>query len=149
MPKPIDREAVRESWKLKREGKTQNQIAQEAHRSLRQVQRYLDPSWLAERGLGELQYCPGSSQESGPGQTPATPIQQEAWDRCQNGDHSWMIPESKFEGQSFTRETRYESPQETAQYAPEEPLWPTPTIRHTDTCYHCGYPRITRGSGAI
>ena len=32
---------------------------------------------------------------------PTTPIQAEAWGLCANGDHSWMIPRSRFDGVAF------------------------------------------------
>lgn len=35
------------------------------------------------------------------GRKPTTPMQEEAYDRCQNGDYSWM-DEQKFEGVAFT-----------------------------------------------
>jgi hypothetical protein len=73
---------------------------------------------------------------------PATPLQQEAWEKCQEGDHSWMIVSSVFDGHAFTESRRLETPEESEQDPPEEKG--RPIVRHTYTCYFCGYQSIDR-----
>jgi hypothetical protein len=40
---------------------------------------------------------------------PATPLQREAWQKCQQGDHAWMTGSSVFEGHAFTESRRLET----------------------------------------
>jgi len=62
---------------------------------------------------------------------PATPLQQEAWEKCQQGNHDWMIGSSVFEGHAFTESRHLETPEETEQDPPEEKE--RPIVRHTYT----------------
>ncbi len=74
-----------------------------------------------------------------PKRLPTTPLQHEAYDRCQfrseeypQGDHTWMSPgieAQRYEDQAFCKEVFYED-------ADPESM---PTVRHILTCYFCRY----------
>jgi hypothetical protein len=88
-----------------------------------------------------LEHC-GEGSKSALRRQPATPLQQEAWEKCQQGDHSWMIGSSVFDGHAFTESRRQETPEETEEEPPEEKG--RPIVRYTYTCYFCGYQSIER-----
>ena len=97
--------------------------------SKRQVDRYLDPKWLTERGLEHLQYSPPSDR----GYTSAP--QQEASDRCKHGDHSWMS------GLESGRFKDYVIVEEVPEQNPDDPM---PMTRTTRRCWFCGYEESLR-----
>ena len=39
---------------------------------------------------------------------PSTPIQREAWELCQEGNHDWMMPHTRFEGVAFENKVWFE-----------------------------------------
>ena len=80
MARAVEADAVREAWSLKREWKSQDEIASAIHRSLRQTQNYLNRHWLKERGLESLAY----SEQA------VSLMEREADGRCGRGDHSFM-----------------------------------------------------------
>ena len=94
MTRRPDATIIRNAWELKRERKTQQEIADELGFSLRHVQDYLSPKWLADRNLGHLRYA------EGPLQVPMSRIENEAWGLCQGGSHEWM-DDARYDGHAY------------------------------------------------
>lgn len=80
MPRQPDLDAIRETWRLRKAGDTEEEIGEKVGRSARQVVNYLNLKWLKKRGLEYLclqGYVPMRLSES----------YQES---CGRGDHSFL-----------------------------------------------------------
>ena len=116
------------------ESKTELKVSKGLARKVRDLIREGKLDWLAQRSSG------GARDRTG--MWPGTPFQEEARNRCREGDHSWMSSNSPFAGHAFTEEIRLESSEETEQDPPDEQG--RPIRRQTFTCYFCGYEKILR-----
>ena len=124
----VNKEIVRRAWILKREGYTQEEIAEKIGIASRTVQNYHSQEWLAERGLSYLQDAPV------PERFPVMPLQQEAYDKCQVGDHSWMKG-GRFDGLAFTTHSGRESQTDWKRVTSGA----VGTKWQTKLCFFCGF----------
>ena len=81
----LDHGLIKQTWTLLRQGLTHEEIGEEIGRATRSIDDYVNPRWLAERGLGHLSYAP-----EGPDQIPMSRLENQAWGDCRRGDHGWM-----------------------------------------------------------
>ena len=94
MSRPVEQQAVREAWRLPREGKTHGEIGEAIGRQPRQVGNYLSLQWLKDRNLEYLSYS-----------RPAIfNMEREAKSRCVRQDHSFM-EDNRFEWHAYTTRT--------------------------------------------
>lgn len=68
-----------------------------------------------------------------PQERPTTPIQWEAWEQCQNEDHSWMASYTKFEGVAFEGAAWIEGD----------------TIIEAKRCYFCHKQVVSKDPGGV
>ena len=124
----MERVAVRRALELRSEGIGQKDIAETLGYSVRTIQYFLNPKWRAKKGLSNLQY--GGRPE----RFPVTPLQQEAFDKCQIGDHSW-IKDKRFDGLAFTTRSEREGQVnwERVTNGAVGTMW------QTMVCYFCGF----------
>ncbi len=98
----LDHSLIKQTWALLRQGLTHEEIGEELGRSTRSIDDYVNPRWLAERGLGHLSYA-----LKGPEQVPMSRLENEAWGSCRRGDHGWM-DDPGFETHAFKTSERLE-----------------------------------------
>ena len=98
----LDHSLIKQTWALLRQGLTHEEIGEELGRSTRSIDDYVNPRWLAERGLGHLSYA-----LEGPEQVPMSRLENEAWGSCRRGDHGWM-DNPAFEIHAFKASERLE-----------------------------------------
>lgn len=139
MSREPDRELVRRAWILRRKGYTQEQIGDEIGRASRTVQNYHREEWLAARGLLYIKDIPA------PGRSPVMPLQEEAFDKCQIGDHSWM-KDRRFDGVAYSTrsEREYQTDWKRVTNGAVGTKW------QSKVCYFCTFDSVEpRWSGAV
>jgi len=62
---------------------------------------------------------------------PTNPVQEEAWELCQQGEHTWMIPHSEYDGAAFERTVWFDED----------------TVCDMRRCYFCRYVAILKDEG--